>query len=848
MNVDIQVMRATDIRRYVLLRFRSARALFRIVWAADIPHYVLVRAFMEHTPDHVYFKDLQSRFVWLSESLARSFGRTVDEVIGRTDADFFDAERAQAFRDAELQVMQTGNAIVDRIVKHVWGDLRVSFSLNVTHPLRDKFGRIVGVWGTNKDITNAKITEDALAARTRELQASNAQLERATEAALAASAAKSSFLANMSHEIRTPMNGVIGMTELLLDTPLAGPQIEYAHTIRNSARALLNVINDILDFSKVEAGKLELQYVGFNVREVVEEVARVIAFQADLKHIEIVTNIDPALPDRVRGDDSRLRQILLNLCGNAVKFTHKGEIVISVKLMTIGPPGPLVRFEVRDTGIGIPADRLDSLFEPFTQVDVSTTRRYGGSGLGLSIVRRLVALMTGETGVISTEGEGSTFWFTAAFQPSDGEQRSPRTLNVLQGQRALLVDDNATNLKILAAQLRRWKIDCVCVDSAQEALVALRTAPKAFEVALLDHHMPDCDGAELGRRINADPELNSTRLVLLTSGGDHSHRERFAALGFAGYLIKPVSEGDLIDALSAVLAVDAGGWQTRTYPIITEPYLREHRGAEQSRILVAEDDEVNRRVAVRFLVKFGYRVDAVANGREAVEAWRQGGYDLILMDCQMPELDGYAATREIRGLESPGSHIPIIALTANAMQGAETLCQKAGMDAYISKPVDRDQLKACLHGFLVGRALKSALRAGDSSAPPGASPDAATLSMPVAVSESALCPVDMDALREMTEGDTAFMCELIESFIQAAVTAITAIEQALTPVDPDAIGRVAHKLKGNSGYIKAGAVRLAAERVESAARERRVDALHRLTNQLRVEVDTAVDYLRTRGV
>jgi len=368
-----------------------------------ISHQILLSAFMASTPDHVYFKDRDSRFVWVSDSLAKSLGRSVEEVVGRTDGDFFDEERARSFREAELEILNTGNPIVDRVVRHPWPDGRVTWSLNVAMPIQDGRGDIVGVWGTNKDITQSKLTEEALESRTRELELVNVRLEHATQAALAASQAKSAFLANMSHEIRTPMNGVIGMTELLLETPLDRLQRDYAQTIRSSARALLTVINDILDFSKVEAGKLELEEVEVNLRDVVEEVSRLISIQADAKGLEVIAHIDSALPECVMGDEARLRQILFNLCGNAVKFTQHGEISIEVKLANLIPHGITARFEVRDTGIGIPADRLDSLFAPFTQVDVSTTRRFGGTGLGLSIVRRLAELMGGAAGVESRE-------------------------------------------------------------------------------------------------------------------------------------------------------------------------------------------------------------------------------------------------------------------------------------------------------------------------------------------------------------------------------------------------------------------------------------------------------------
>jgi two-component system, sensor histidine kinase and response regulator len=641
--------------------------------------------------DGLWELDVATREMWVSPRFAEMFGFDHQEFLGARQK-FFEilhTEDAARLRDAIERSIREG-VLVDvevrgktRAGETRWYRVRGALE-------RDSAGIPLTVSGSQRDINERQ--QYALA------------LLDATETAAAANKAKSQFLANMSHEIRTPMNGVIGMIELLLETPLNPMQLDYAETVRDSAAALLTVINDILDFSKVEAGKLDLEMLDIDVRDTVEDVARLLAIQAHPKGLEVIALIDPSLPDLVRGDAGRLRQVLLNLGGNAVKFTQKGEVSIECKVAHKDERSVMVRCEVRDTGIGIPAGRVNALFKAFTQVDSSTTRRFGGTGLGLSIVNRLVELMGGEVGVSSEEGVGSTFWFTVRLGLAhDATKSRPAPPIALRGQRIIIVDDNTTNRKVLMGQLSLCGMDAVCASSADEALSLMRhaaAAGRAFEVALLDHQMPGCDGATLGRTIIAEPALRGARLILLTSSGQRGDGRLFSEIGFAGYLLKPVTHRDLTDCLMMVLGMQAEGWRTSTQPIVTRHALRSQRLRKAHHILLAEDNLVNQKVACRILEKLDYRVDVAVDGQAAFTAWESGRYDLILMDCQMPIMDGYETTRKIREHESAGKHIPIVALTAHAMKGADNECRAAGMDDYLSKPIDRVQLQQVLNRWL----------------------------------------------------------------------------------------------------------------------------------------------------
>ena len=704
------------------------------------------------------------------------------------------------------------------------------------------------VRGYATDMTTVYAAQQALEQTAAQLRESNQRLDQALEKATESARVKSAFLATVSHELRTPMNGVIGMTSLLMETPLTPEQHSYAETIRQCGESLLQLINDVLECSKIEAGKLELECLDFNLRTTVEQVLAQFAERAETKGIELTGLVHAAVPTELKGDPGRLRQVLSNLVANAVKFTDKGEVTLQAYLANESADTVDIRFEVTDTGIGMSATTMNKLFRPFVQADSSTTRKYGGTGLGLSISKQLVELMGGGIGVRSSEGQGSTFWCTARFRKQIGSLCAILPSGELAGKRVLIVDDNESNRMILHHLVSGWGMVDDLAEDAESAWQRITEANRngtPYDLAILDVIMPGKDGLELAREINSHPERSHTRLVVMTSILQRGHAEQARASGAMGYLPKPVRHDELRECLRTVLGMPddqerpIGHTGTIVPQLVTRHTIADN--VQHQHVLVVEDNLVNQKLAVRMVEKLGYRPAVVNNGQEALAALEKGRYAAILMDCQMPLMDGFETTRAIREREASApsepntlrasgftSHIPIIAVTANAMQGDRERCLAAGMDDYLSKPIKLDALRAAL-----ARWTPAPLQAAHPAKP----------MLPPGNTGPARGIFDHAQMYRNIGSDNELFGQLIRLFLDRHQTMLADIRTALADGDSSAVERSAHTFKGTAGNLCASEVGLIASRLEAVGRLHALHDAPPVYAQLEMEVARLVQAL-----
>ncbi|MBI9076750.1 MAG: response regulator [Desulfatibacillum sp.] len=774
------------------------------------------RALLEATPDAVAVYDGIGNVVYVNPAFEEQFGWTMDELLGKP-LDFVPPEE-KAKTEKLIAQLRTGDSVLVE-TRRLTKDGRLLDIQASASMFWDKDHRFLGTVVIIRDITERKKAEQIL--------------KEAKRAAEAANVAKSQFVANISHEIRTPMNGVIGMTGLLLDTDLDQRQREFAETIRSSASNLLNVINDVLDFSKIEAEKLELESISFDLRFTLEDTCDLLAIKAQEKGLEFMCMVDPDVPSLLLGDPGRLRQILINISNNAIKFTKVGEVLIRVSMVREEGDLAILRFSVSDTGIGIPKEKQGELFAPFTQMDTSTTREYGGTGLGLSICKRLVELMDGEIGISSQPGEGSTFWFSLPFGRQN-QAAPPLPMGNIQGQRILIVDDNATNRRLLAVLLETWGCRFDETPDAPAAQKRLREAAlkekDPYAVVITDMQMPVMDGERLGRLIKEDPDLSPTALIMMTSIANRGDAARLSHIGFSAYLTKPIKQSVLFDCLQTVLGEEKPAQTAAAKPILTRHAIAESK-KRRYRLLLVEDNTINRKVAMNILKNLGFRADEVVNGKEALRALEELPYDLVLMDCQMPEMDGYEATRQIRrqGSRVLNREIPIIAMTAHAMAGDREKCLNCGMDDYISKPVEPLILSQVVEKWLQNAvATVAAIQAFT------AKPESAVF--------------DRKGLISRMLDDQELVRDVLNAYLEDFPAQMRMLRQALDEDNATLAHLKAHTLAGASGNVGALAVRKTAYRMERAAREGDLEKARVLCVQLGVEAEVFREVLKKSGL
>jgi PAS domain S-box-containing protein len=767
---------------------------------------------IENIPIMLFVKEAEGlKFERINKAGEELLGYKRAQLLGRSDYDLFPREEAEFFvaKDREVLAGRKRVDIVEERIATAAGE-RILHTKKI--PILDDTGDPVHLLGISEDITERKHVEQ--------------ELQRAKEAADQANRAKSEFLANMSHEIRTPMNGVIGMAEVLARTSLTPDQRDYLNMIQQSAHALLRLLNDILDFSKIEAGRLELEEVDFSLRDCVGKTGQTLAVRAAEKDLELACRIDPDVPDMLRGDAGRLRQVLMNLAGNAIKFTEHGEVVIEVRRASRREPDVetcedvrsgeetehdvLLHFSVRDTGIGMSPELQARLFEPFVQADASTTRRYGGTGLGLAISRQLVKLMHGRIWLESRPTEGTTFHFTVRLGECAEGPKPPARLAALENMRVLVVDDSSINRRIFQEILKGWNMTPTTVDSGPAGIAELQRAVsigEPYDLVILDCMMPGMDGFGFAEHVRADQRLRDTTLLMVSSAADPSHPERSRQLGIVRCLPKPVLQSELLNTILQ----EVGGW-TDDRTAVTAPSTP----VENLKVLLAEDGLINQRVAVNLLEMLGHKVTVAVNGREAVEAWQREPFDVVLMDVHMPELDGFDATAAIRRQEhATGRHTPIIALTANAMLGDRDRCLAAGMDGYLAKPITEQQLRQALDHHVHA-----------SGAEPAAQEDEVDTRQ----------VLDREAALKRLGGGLDNFRALAGVFRQECSSLLAEIRAGLDSGDARRVQRAAHTLKGSVNVFCASRAAAAALRMETFGREQNLSEAAAQLNDLESEI------------
>jgi two-component system sensor histidine kinase/response regulator len=813
----------------------------------------LLRTLMDNLPDHIFVKDTSSRFVTANLATLHSLGASsLEEIIGKTDFDFLRRDLAEQFFRDEQEVCRTGRPLMNREELLVDRAGQAKWLLTTKVPLRDGTGAVVGLVGMSHDISDRKRMEE--------------QWRQAKETAEIANRAKSEFLARMSHEIRTPMNGILGMTDLALDTELSAEQREYLQMVKASGDGLLTVINDILDFSKIEAGKLELESAAFHLRDSLDDTVRTLGLRAQQKGLELACHVCPDVPDRLVGDLGRLRQVIVNLIGNAIKFTERGEVIVTVRRDRIEPEtsGCLLYFEVKDTGIGIPAAKQRIIFEPFEQVEGGDSRRYGGTGLGLAIASQLVALMGGHldvespasrdrkgaedaSGVADAPGSpGSRFYFTARFGlASESDLLAHVEPSDLHELPVLIVDDNASTRDILCEVLSNWRMKPVAVEGGRQALAELQRAGdegEPYPLVLIDSRMPEMDGFALAEQIRQQPDLAGDTIMMLVSADRQSGGERCREVGIRACLMKPLKQSELLNTILDLLSTRTG-YRVKPAPLRTAETAAPAGDERPLRVLLAEDNTVNQRLAVRILEKRGHAIVVACNGKEAVAALEREPFDVVLMDLEMPEMSGFEATAAIRHSEQgTGRHVPIIALTAHAMKGDRERCLAAGMDGYVAKPVQARELYQAMAEVVPAAPLPPNPPCqggeGDNSSP--LSPAGR------GVGGEGRTIIDRSEALERVGGDVELLRELIEVFLQDCPRMMEEASEAMQAGDVAKLKRAAHSLKGSVGILGARAAFEAALRLETLTRQGDLSQAEAAWRELCQTVEQLCSFL-TRG-